>query len=291
MRVAALNLYPLKGARAVGADRVSVQPRGFMGDRRWMVVTPDGLFATQRSHPRLATVTAIPFGAGLKLSAPDAGDVVVPRPTSGERRDVTVWDSRVSAAVADPSAHAWLSDYFGEPLMLVHMDALADRRKDGIWVEAPIPVSFADAYPVLVATTGSLGAINAEIVRHGGAAVTMTRFRPNVVIDCDEAWREDFWKVLRIGSAELELVKPCDRCIVTTTDQATGERRGQEPLISLARLRMSGDRRINGVLFGWNSAPRVLGSVAVGDRVEVLEERPEGFPIRRPGLSLSNTGS
>lgn len=286
MRVAALNLYPLKGARAVSADRVELQARGFAGDRRWLVVRPDGTFVTQRSHPRLATVTAIPSGAGLKLSAPDAGEVVVLRPTSGERRDVTVWDTRVSAAVADPSAHAWLSDYFGEPLMLVHMDALADRRKDGIWVEAPIPVSFADAYPVLVVTTGSLGALNAEIARNGGAAVPMTRFRPNVVIDCDDAWREDFWTVLRLGDTELELVKPCDRCIVTTTDQATGERLGQEPLTSLARLRMSGDKRINGVLFGWNAAPRTLGLIAVGDDVQVLETRPEGFPIRQVKASV-----
>jgi hypothetical protein len=56
---------------------------------------------------------------------------------------------------------------------------------------------------------------------------------------------------------------------------------GQQPLASLARLRMSADPRINGVLFGWNAAPRVLGKVAVGDPVEVVEARPEGFPIRR----------
>jgi uncharacterized protein YcbX len=41
------------------------------------------------------------------------------------------------------------------------------------------------------------------------------------------------------------------------------------------------------VLFGWNAAPRKLGSISVGDAVEVLETRPEGFPIRRPGAAVS----
>ena len=280
MRVAALNVFPVKGARAVGVDRAVLTARGFEGDRRWLVVDAQGMFATQRSHPRLATLVAEPAGDGLRLSAPGAQPIVVERPQGRERIDVTVWQDRVSAALADERAHDWLTAVLGERLMLVRMDERSERMKTGIWVTAPIPLSFADAFPVLVATTGSLAALNDEIVRAGGAAVPMIRFRPNVVIECDEAWREDFWKVLRIGDVELELMKPSDRCIVTTTDQATGERIGQEPLASLGRLRMSGDPRINGVLFGWNAAPRSLGTISVGDRVEVIEARPEGFPIR-----------
>jgi uncharacterized protein YcbX len=67
-------------------------------------------------------------------------------------------------------------------------------------------------------------------------------------------------------------VKPCERCIVTTTDQTTGERKGPEPIAALTRLRRSSDPRISGVLFAWNAVPR--------DAVEVLEHRPEGFPLR-----------
>jgi len=36
------------------------------------------------------------------------------------------------------------------------------------------------------------------------------------------------------------------------------------------------------VLFAWNAIPRVQGEVAVGDKVEILSHRPEGFPLR-PG--------
>ena len=281
MRVTSLHFYPIKGARAVSPGGVRVAPRGFDGDRRWLVVDRSGMFATQRSHAGLATITAVPTSGGLRLSAPGASDLTIEEPSGAERLDVTVWDTTVNAAVADARAHAWLSAVLGENLLLVHMDARTERLKRGIWTAEPLPVTFADAYPVLIVTRGSLAALNAEIVAHGGAAVPMARFRPNVVIDCDDAWREDFWMRLRIGGIEFDLVKPCDRCVVTTKDQATGESMGKEPLASLARLRRSADPRINGVLFGWNAVPRGTGPIEIGDRVEILAERPEGFPLER----------
>ena len=48
----------------------------------------------------------------------------------------------------------------------------------------------------------------------------------------------------------LRRAKPCARCIVTTTDQATGTRDSDEPLRTLAKFRF--DRELKGVLFGQN---------------------------------------
>ena len=140
------------------------------------------------------------------------------------------------------------------------------------WTDTPVPVSFADAFPVLVTTTASLAALNREIEGHGGQAVRMGQFRPNLVIDCNEAWAEDRWTKLQIGEVVLDLVKPCDRCVVTTTDQTTGEINGKEPLASLARIRRSTDPRIKGVLFGVNAVPRALGRIRIGDAVRAVVE-------------------
>lgn len=280
MKVHSLHIYPIKGTRAVDLERASVEPRGLEGDRRWLVVDANGRFITQRSHPKLATIQAVPTRTGLHLSAAGAGEVHVDRPAASERVNVVVWRHEVSAAFAGAEAAAWLSDYLGQPLRLVRMDAAAERLQCGEWVADGVPVSFADAYPVLIATTASLAAVNAEIARAGGATVTMRRFRPNIVVDCDEAWDEDFWTAVRIGGVEIELVKPCDRCVVTTKDQETGASMGREPIASLARLRRSADPRINGVLFGWNAVPRTLGSIAVGDAVEMIERRAERFALR-----------
>jgi uncharacterized protein len=71
---------------------------------------------------------------------------------------------------------------------------------------------------------------------------------------------------------ELELVKPCVRCVVTTLDPQTGARLGPEPLTTLAKIRRSKVSNINGVLFGTNAVPRSLGDISIGDTVEVLDK-------------------
>ncbi len=255
--------------RAVDLTRARVEPRGFEHDRRWMVVDGHGKFMTQRGRPKLATVSAAVTPAGLALSVEGGGSIEAARPGGAERRDVVVWDAAVSAACA-PEASAFLSGLLGEEAHLVFMDDKAQRLKESVWTASPAPVSFADAYPILVTSTGSLAALNRDIEAHGGAPVPMARFRPNIVVECDEDWPEDNWRKLKIGDVELDLVKPCDRCIVTLTDQRTGARESKEPIAALARIHRSTDPRIKGVIFGMNAVPRALGEIAVGDSVEAF---------------------
>lgn len=271
MRVHSLHIHPVKAMRAVDLERASVETRGLAHDRRWMVVNEDGVFLTQRSHPALATVTARITAKGLALSAEGRGAVEVEKPGGANRRRVVVWSSEVDGADAGPAASAFLNALLGEDAHLVYMDGEAARFKESVWTPSPEPLSFADAFPILVTTTGSLAALNRDIEAYGGAPVPMARFRPNVVVECDEDWPEDRWRKLKIGDVELDLVKPSDRCVVTTTDQRSGARMGKEPLASLARIHRSTDPRINGVIFGMNAVPRALGDIAVGDRVELRE--------------------
>lgn len=269
LKVASLHIYPVKAMRAVDVDRAQIEARGLEKDRRWVVVDASGKFLTQRSHPALATINARPTEDGLILWKDGAGEIAAPFPRRGARKTVTVWASQVDSALADAGVGKWLSNVIGETVELAYFDGESDRVKISVWTEDDVPVGFADAFPVLVANTASLAALNRDIEAHGGAAVPMRRFRPNIVVDCDEPWAEDRWPRLKIGEAVLDLVKPSDRCIVTTTDQTTGERMGKEPLAALARLRRSTDPRINGVLFATNAVPRKFGEVRIGDLVEV----------------------
>jgi uncharacterized protein YcbX len=254
--------------RGCDCERAPVEERGLAGDRRWLAVDAKGVFLTQRSHPHMATMTAGLTPSGLSLFAEGFGGIEIDCPSGAHRRRVVVWKSEVEAADAGENASAFLSDLIGEEAHLVFMDDRATRRNESIWTPSPIPVSFADAFPVLVTTAGSLAALNSEIEKHGGAPAAMARFRPNIVVDCNDPWAEDHWTCLRIGDVTLDLVKPSDRCIVTTIDQQTGERDGKEPLASLARIHPSTDPRIKGVLFGVNAVPRSLGAIGVGDEVE-----------------------
>lgn len=93
----------------------------------------------------------------------------------------------------------------------------------------------------------------------------MNRFRPNVVVAGTAAWAEDDWTRISIGDVAFRVVKPCGRCVITTTDQHTA-RRGAEPLRTLARHRLSGKE----LLFGQNLIPDTAGVIRVGDPVRIL---------------------
>jgi uncharacterized protein len=87
--VSGLFLYPIKSARGVEVQEVSVTDRGFAHDRRFMIVDSAGEFLTQRSHPALCLVEVELCGETLVITAPGAGHLEVPLvPTGGERRRV-----------------------------------------------------------------------------------------------------------------------------------------------------------------------------------------------------------
>jgi uncharacterized protein YcbX len=128
-------------------------------------------------------------------------------------------------------------------------------------------VGFADGYAYLVTTEASLGDLNARIAANGGRGVPMNRFRPNLVLRGNAPWDEDSWREIRVGEAILRAAKPCGRCQVTTTDQATGEVVGPEPLRTLASFRNSDAW---GARFGVNFVTSATGTLRVGDAVEVI---------------------
>ncbi|MEX6506847.1 MOSC domain-containing protein [Jiella sp. M17.18] len=282
MQLGSIHIYPVKGGRGVDRETAAVEAAGLAGDRRWMVVDAAGRFVTQRELPKLALLDAQLDPDGLHLGYETAGERFVPTPDGAARLTVRVWDDTVEAALADAATNAALSRWLGQDVRLVYQDGGAARTVSTDWSTPDRPVSFADGFPLLVANRQSLRALNTAIVSAGGGAVPMSRFRPNIVIEDAEPFAEDGWATIRIGAVVLDLVKPCARCTVTTVDQQTGRVAGTEPLDALRRLRMSADRRVPGVLFGWNAVPRSPGRIDVGDLVRVEAHRPPEGIVRPP---------
>lgn len=115
---------------------------------------------------------------------------------------------------------------------------------------------------MLVTNTASLDQLNTWM----GTPLPMTRFRPNLVVETEVPFAEDTWigRRLVIGDVVLRAVKACARCVVTTTDQETGER-GREPLRTLARHRNVDQ----GLIFGVNLIPDTAGVLTVGASVGI----------------------
>ncbi|MCI9866007.1 MOSC domain-containing protein [Rhizobium skierniewicense] len=281
MRITELNIYPLKSGRGISLSESLIAPEGLPGDRRLMLVDPSGQFITQRELPDIASIITKAEQGGYVLSMDGKGHVLASPST--KRIDATVWRSTVDAAIANDDANAALSNWLGQDVKLAFFDETSRRSANIDWTGDDTPVTFADGYQILLTTTASLAALNQDMTANGEGEVGMDRFRPNIVVETDEAWAEDRWATVEINGIRFDLVKPCTRCIMTSQDQQTGSRDVPSPIKAMGRIRMSADRRVPGVLFGWNLTPRGEGSIAVGDVLKVVEQRSEGWSIKTRG--------
>ncbi|MFE9405766.1 MOSC domain-containing protein [Streptomyces sp. NPDC006530] len=265
-----IHIHPVKSVGGYDTTRAAVEPWGLAGDRRWMLVDTDGTAVTQRERPDLALSSAATLpGGGVRLSAPGRPDLEVEPPQPVAAVGVTLFGKKFEAVPADDAAHAWFSAYLSRDVRLIHLDDPARRRTiNPEYAPNGETVSFADGYPLLIATRASLDALNTLIAqgdRPDEGPLPMNRFRPNVVLDGTEPWAEDSWSRVSIGEVSFRVVKPCGRCVITTTDQATAER-GKEPLRTLARHRRIGSALAFGVLV----IPENTGTLHVGDAMKVL---------------------
>jgi uncharacterized protein len=217
-----------------------------------------------------------PTTSTLTLSAPTMPPLTIAytdaETASNLALDVVVWGSTCRAVRQAPEASAWLSEVLGVSCHLVAMKHDFARIVDQDYaLHATDETSFSDGFPILLISEASLTNLNDRLVQSGNEPVPMNRFRPNLVVQGTEPFAEDSWKRIRIGSVELSLVKPCGRCIVTTIDQESGTKTGAEPIATLKTFRRSADG--TKVLFGQNIIATTLGSVRVGETVEILEYR------------------
>ena len=250
MRVADLRLYPVKSCRGFSVPSAHLEARGFANDRRAMIVTADGMFLTQRTHPKLAQIVP-EIGPNLRLTCGADTFTVAFTET---RLTVQVWRAHVSACLATDEINSALSAFLGAPVLLVRMDDRSQRATDPNF-GGEGRVSFADAFPYLITATASLRALSET----AGEPIPMERFRPNIIIDTETPWIEDSWTELRIGDHVFDIVKPCTRCVVTTLDQNTGEQVGQSTMDAMIKTRARSGPWGRGVLFGVNAKIRNPG--------------------------------
>ena len=261
-RVAGLFTYPVKSCAGLSHESVSLDARGPLWDRRWMVVDPEGVFITQRQIPRLAVVRPSLDADHLVLQAGDAVARMPLRRKAAQVRRVRVWQDECEAWDEGDEAARLLSDHLRTPARLVRIAESFVRPVDPDYAPRPSQTGFADAFPLLVVSEASLEELNRRLKERLASPVPMSRFRPNVVLTGGAPFAEDGWKSIRIGDVTLDLVKPCARCVTTQVDQARGVVHDpREPLATLATFRLRGE----GVMFGQNAVHRGPGRLAVGD--------------------------
>ena len=259
--LASLFVYPVKSCRGIELLQAQLTPRGLQYDREWMVVSHDGRFLTQREAPRLALVGTALHDDHLELMAPGLPTLAVPlqRPALAASVEVTVWRDHVLAVDEGQAAADWFGEHLRRDVRLVRFDDARPRPTDPAWSQGLAGTSaFADGYPVLVLSRASLDDLNARL----SSPLPVDRFRPNVFLDGCAPYAEDSIRGLESEQMRLQIVKPCTRCIITTTDQATAVLQGNEPLRTLKTYRWDG--ALHGVKFGQNAIVERPGLLEVG---------------------------
>ncbi len=260
-----LHRYPVKSGAPESLTSTLIEPRGMQFDRRWMIVDAQtGRFLTGREYGKLVQLQSHVDDGALELHAPDLAKWRVH--TTGQRRNVSVWDDSVDASICDERTNQTLSDWLQRPVQMVHMDQAATRPVETKYAQPGDEVSFADGFPLLLMSTASIANLQTLL----GYALPAERFRSNLIVDASTAHAEDQWQQIRIGSVLFDVVKPCVRCVFTTVDHQTGVRAVDgEPLRTLLKYR----RSAKGVSFGMNVIARLSGAntIQVGDRLEIIK--------------------
>src|SRR5690349_16891201 len=256
-----IYIYPVKSLRGVRLDVGVLEDGRLVGDRTWLLVDADGWFMHMRDYPQMARVEATVTERGVRVDREGLSPLEIERPNfSGHSADVThvqLWRRSAPVIPVSREADAWFTRALGVPCRLMSFVPEAAA------VNVPfyeVHSSLQDATPFHLTTEESLADLNSRMA----APIPMNRFRPNLVVRGAAPYAEDDWKTIMIGDTTLTWIKPCKRCVATTTDMETGERGSRDPLATLARYRRIG----NDVAFGhYLMAERWGASLGVGDQV------------------------
>ena len=260
----------------IAVDEAELTVRGLKFDRNWMVMDDTGLFLTQRTLPKLASIRVKVNGTKLVLEEPGGSTFTVPETTNGLRKQtVEVWGDRCEVFDCGVAISLWLTDtlgtHKGKKLRMVRFDDTFRRKVDEEYLKGEAShTAFADGFPYLITSESSLNRLNERLIEDGSEPVPMNRFRPNIVIKGLDAFREN--RIDELASADgtyrLGLRKPCKRCKVTTVDQEDGIISDpKEPLRTLTL--MNTVPGLQGAYFGQNATllSEEGGVIRVGDEV------------------------
>jgi hypothetical protein len=254
-------IYPVKSMRGIKVKNALVEEKGFVHDRRWMLVDRRGKFITQRNYPVLTQFQPDFVDGQLQITfLPDKSSITIPDSEEGETISVELWDDTFTTTKLDSEINAWFSEKLGIECFLVHNNQSTHRKLSEKYVAGDRDLSFADGYPYLLANEASLKELNSKLNK----PVNIDRFRPNIVVSSNFPFAEDGWQKFTIGEIPFLFAKPCPRCVVINIDQSTGES-DPEVLKTLASFRMMENK----VMFGINIVALKKGELSLGEKLKL----------------------
>ena len=220
-----LWVYPVKSLGGVSVAHATITAGGSLAlDREWIVVDSDQNMLWQGDIPQMTLVGVALRDGALVLTRTGMPDIAVDMAHTGNPTALTMYKRPFTGIDAGDAIAGWLSAALGANVRLVRIGDAA-HRWDGL-------------NPVHVVSDASLAALNEALVAQNDAAVTIPRFRPNIVLghrDPAPPWFEETVPALDFGTARVLLRQPCERCELPNISLVDASR-GKQPLKLIGRL-------------------------------------------------------
>jgi uncharacterized protein len=267
LKIEQLFIYPIKSLGGIELTASEVTDRGLKYDRRWMLADENFSFITQREFPQMALLKMHVGDDFLTVSDgyTKQSDVLVPF-TNDETEEfkVTIWNAVCTAVGTGRLIDEWFSEILKIKCRLMYMPDKSMRPVDTTSGYAPKGkfTSFADAYPFLLLSQESVADLNKRLE----TPVSITRFRPNLVISGGQPYMEDRMEEFTINGINFLGLENCARCSIVTINQENSVI-NKEPLKILSTYR----KIDNNVYFGRNVVHAGTGKINTGDQVVLVK--------------------
>ena len=233
MRLSQIWTYPVKSMVGETISSCELNDLGIVGDRIWATrdLERGGIrgakkigalmqFSAERVDPAQHTV---------KITAPNGESFLTNEADSSEKLSSLLGHRVVLEELPDASdVEHFRRGPSDTDDVLAEMRAVFGRTEDEplpdfsifppevMEFESPVGTHH-DCYPLMVMTTSALAAMKAAVPN---SVVDVKRFRPSLVVDSGDVdghlefqWKN---KHIAIGSAVIEILDPCPRCVMVT---------------------------------------------------------------------------
>jgi len=208
MKVTEIWRYPVKSMLGEKLERAEVEPGGIRGDRQWAVVDAEsGVSLSAKRYAELLSCRAWTNDRDVMIALPDGSEVPVNSTEAANGlstllgRNVTTRSANSTQTIQHEFPTA-ITEGEGEPFL---------------W--EPGTEAFFDRAPLHLLTTATLRELHRI---QPDSTFHRARFRPNFLIDTDEAgFVENNWvnRNLILGSVECQVIDHKPRCVMVTRRQ------------------------------------------------------------------------
>lgn len=297
-KIEKLYVYPMRGIMGIEVQAMKVSKFGIKYDREWAIYDQDKLgcitqspevkltqlrqrFEKDNATKQKYLVISIIESHIAQSPADIAKEIRIPisKNPNGEVIDT----GKVRGIAEGKEFDKWFSRFLGKDVILLRS---APGFKKGLpmnilkWgLNEDLTKGFCSKAAIHVVNEASTRDLSKRVLaqypnkeERDRISVTSIAFRPNIVIDTEFAYQEDYMQEARIGNTFIRIVGFCSRCKAVASNYDTNDRNPElEPNPTLAKYR----KHELGTLFGTYHQVEVIGSQEQFQRL-----LPE-FPVPR----------